>query len=182
MSLEMIVLGIIAIALVAYVLGGGADFGAGLWDLLARGPRAKEQRALIENEIGPVWEANHVWFIFVFVLLFTGFPSAFTVITSGLFTVLTVYAVGLVLRGTSFTFRHYDSRRAFKRPWGVAFSLSSLLCPFLLGFMGALLLRDAPLDERPIDLFTVTSGLLVLALVAALAASYLTVAARAPQR
>ncbi len=181
MTPELVVLGIIALALVAYVLGGGADFGAGLWDLLARGPRKSAQRELIENEIGPVWEANHVWFIFVFVVLFTGFPSAFTVITSGLFTVLTIYAVGLVLRGTAFTFRHYDSRRALKRPWGIGFSVASLVCPFLLGFMGALLLRAAPLDEGPIDAFTIASGAFVVALVAALAASYLAVAARDPE-
>ena len=61
-------------AITAYVLFAGADFGGGVWDLFATGPRARRQRALIADTIGPIWEANHVWLILVVVILFTGFP------------------------------------------------------------------------------------------------------------
>jgi len=72
-----LVAGIALVALTAYVLLGGADFGGGVWDLLASGPRKREQRALIAEAIGPIWEANHVWLILVIVVLFTCFPVAF---------------------------------------------------------------------------------------------------------
>ena len=68
---------VILAALVIYALSGGADYGGGMWDLLARGPRASRQRAAIEHAIGPIWEANHVWLILVIVVLFTAFPPAF---------------------------------------------------------------------------------------------------------
>jgi len=92
-------------ALVFYVLLGGADFGGGIWDLLASGPRAREQRAAIEHAIGPIWEANHVWLILVIVVLFTGFPPAFAAISIALFVPLVLLLVGIVLRGAAFTFR-----------------------------------------------------------------------------
>ena len=85
MALELVVAAIIVAGLVLYVLGGGADFGGGVWDLLASGPHRREQRALIEASIGPIWEANHVWLIFVIVLLFTGFPRAFYALGEALF-------------------------------------------------------------------------------------------------
>ena len=68
---------LIMVALTAYALMGGADFGGGVWDLFASGPRKAEQRALIADAITPIWEANHVWLIVVVVLLFTCFPPAF---------------------------------------------------------------------------------------------------------
>lgn len=168
--------GFMVAGLVLYMLGGGADFGGGVWDLLARGPRKAQQRDLIERAIGPVWEANHVWFIFVFVLLFSAFPPAFAAMTTALFTPLTLYALGLVLRGSAFTFRHYDTDPVRRRRFGALFSAASIGCPFLLGAMGGALVRERPLSFD-LDLFVVASGLFVLALVAALAATYLTVEA-----
>src|SRR4051812_10550688 len=90
-------------ALTLYALFGGADFGAGVWHLLARGPRAEAQHELISHAIGPVWEANHVWLIIVIVLLFTGFPPAFAVIMTDLHIPVSLMLVGIVLRGSAFT-------------------------------------------------------------------------------
>ncbi len=180
MGPEHLVAGVILAGLVLYVLGGGADFGGGVWDLLAAGPRKDAQRALIERAIGPVWEANHVWFIFVFVLLFTAFPPAFVVITTALFGPLTLYALGLVLRGSAFTFRHYDEDPRRRQRFGAIFSAASIGCPFLLGEMGALMVRNAPLAADVTSPFVVASGVFALALVAALAATYLTVEAEDP--
>ena len=121
-------------ALVFYVLLGGADFGGGIWDLLASGPRAREQRAAIEHAIGPIWEANHVWLILVIVVLFTGFPPAFAAISIALFVPLVLLLVGIVLRGAAFTFRVYHAGNApMQSAWGVAFSVSSVLAPLALG-------------------------------------------------
>ena len=176
MALENVIAAVIVGGLVLYVLGGGADFGGGVWDLLASGPRKDAQRALIEGAIGPIWEANHVWFIFVFVMLFSAFPPAFATLTTALFTPLTLYAMGLVMRGSAFTFRHYDSDPVRRRRFGALFSAASIGCPFLLGAMGAALVRERPLSLE-LDLFVVAGGFFALALVAALAATYLAAAA-----
>lgn len=177
MALEHVIAAVMVGGLVLYVLGGGADFGGGVWDLLASGPRKDAQRALIERSIGPIWEANHVWFIFVFVLFFSAFPPAFATLMTALFTPLTLYAMGLVMRGAAFTFRHYDSDPARRRGFGALFSAASIGCPFILGAMGAALVRERPLSLE-LDLFVVAGGLFMLALVAALAATYLVVEAR----
>ena len=177
MGAEHLVAAVMVVGLVLYLLGGGADFGGGVWDLLASGPRKAAQRALVERAIGPVWEANHVWFIFVFVLLFAAFPPAFAAIMTALFGPLTLYAIGLVLRGSAFTFRHYEEDEAKRRRFGALFSAASIGCPFLLGEMGALLVRDAPLAPDLGSPFALASGVFALALVAALAATYLTVEA-----
>src|SRR5690349_14916593 len=96
------------LGLICYALTGGADYGGGVWDLLARGPRAAAQRALIADAISPIWEANHVWLILVIVILFSAFPPAFATIATALHIPLTLMLVGIVLRGSAFTFRAYD--------------------------------------------------------------------------
>ena len=90
-------------SLVLYALLGGADYGGGVWDLFAFGPRAREQRKLIAEAISPVWEANHVWLILVVVILFTAFPPAFAAIATALHIPITLLLIGIVLRGTAFT-------------------------------------------------------------------------------
>src|SRR3954447_12813534 len=93
-------------AITTYAVFGGADFGAGIWDLIAGGTKRGERpREVIDQSIGPVWEANHVWLIFVFVVLWTSFPEAYASITLTLFVPLTMAALGIVLRGASFAFR-----------------------------------------------------------------------------
>ena len=108
----------------AYALFGGADFGAGFWDLIAGGAeRGERPRALIDHSIGPVWEANHVWLIFCLVVLWTAFSEAFASITLTLFVPLTLAALGIVLRGSSFAFRKAVLRTRDRRNFGAAFAL-----------------------------------------------------------
>src|SRR5919197_6750411 len=133
-GLPELVAGIMMLALNAYVLMGGADFGGGVWDLLARGPRRDAQRALVASAIGPIWEANHVWLIVVIVLLFTGFPDAFAVLGVVLHVPLSLMLVGIVLRGSAFAFRSYGAHaHAAQRRWGRVFAIASLVTPVLLG-------------------------------------------------
>ena len=134
MSLAEVVLGIMFVGLIAYALFGGADFGAGIWDLLAGGTRrGAAQRAVIEHAIGPVWEANHVWLIFVLVVLWTGFPAGFTPVASTLYVPLTLAAFGMIARGAAFAFRKSITTLPMRRFLGAAFAVSSLVTPYFLG-------------------------------------------------
>ncbi len=107
MTLADLLAGVIFVALNAYALLGGADFGGGVWALLASGPRKQHQRELIAHAIGPVWEANHVWLILAVVLLFTCFPPAFARLGTLLHIPLSLVLIGIVLRGSAFTFWRY---------------------------------------------------------------------------
>src|SRR5579875_1752962 len=122
------------LGIVLYAIFGGADFGGGVWDLLATGPRSAAQRAAISEAIGPVWEANHVWLIFVLVTLWTCFPPAFADIATGLNTPLAIALLGIVLRGSAFAFRNYaaDEPR-IARPWTIVFGSASTIAPFFFG-------------------------------------------------
>ena len=128
------VLCIMWIGLTAYALFGGADFGAGFWDLLAGGTeRGRAPRRLIEQSIGPVWEANHVWLIFVLVVLWTSFPPAFAALASTLYIPLTFTALGMIARGAAFAFRHSVDQPALQQLFGASFAFSSVTTPFFLG-------------------------------------------------
>src|SRR5215472_9789992 len=105
MALPYVLLGILWLALIAYAVLGGADFGAGILELFAVGPNGARQDALIDESIDLVWEANHVWLIFLLVVFFTAFPSAFAAINVILFIPLMLAVIGIVLRGSSFAFR-----------------------------------------------------------------------------
>jgi cytochrome bd ubiquinol oxidase subunit II len=118
----------------AYAILAGADFGAGFWDLVAGGAaRGARPRALIDRAITPVWEANHVWLIFILVVLWTGFPEAFSAIMTTLFVPLALAALGIVLRGAAFALRHVAGRLKVQRALGAAFAISSLMTPFFMG-------------------------------------------------
>ncbi len=124
----------ILMALALYAVTGGADYGGGVWDLFARGPRADRQRQTIEHAIGPIWEANHVWLILAVVLLFVCFPSAYAAIGIALHVPLTLLLVGIVLRGSAFAFRSYgDMGPSGLRAWGRVFAIASLVTPLMLG-------------------------------------------------
>ena len=126
-GLPEIIAGVIAIALNGYVVTGGADFGGGVWDLFATGARRERQRELIADSIAPIWEANHVWLIVVVVVLFTGFPSVFSMVATVLHIPLTIMLVGVVLRGAAFVFRSYGSSTdAQRHRWGATFAVASL--------------------------------------------------------
>jgi cytochrome d ubiquinol oxidase subunit II len=128
------VLVVLFIGITAYAVLGGADFGAGFWDLLAGGPeKGRPQRVLIEKAIGPVWETNHVWLIFVLVVLWTCFPPAYASIASTLYIPLTLVAIGIILRGAGFAMRKLVDPLRLQRLYGGAFALSSLITPFFLG-------------------------------------------------
>src|SRR3954466_15564134 len=121
-------------AITAYAVFGGADFGAGFWDLVAGGAaRGERPREVIDHSIGPVWEANHVWLILSLVVLWSAFPEAFASITLTLFVPLTLAALGIVLRGASFAFRKAVFRTRDRRNFGAAFAISSVLVPFFMG-------------------------------------------------
>jgi cytochrome d ubiquinol oxidase subunit II len=125
---------VLFIGVSAYALFGGADFGAGFWDLIAGGAeRGARPRAVVDHSIGPVWEANHVWLIFCLVVLWTAFPEAFASIMLTLFVPLTLAALGIVLRGSSFAFRKEVSSTSSRRNFGAAFAISSVLVPFCMG-------------------------------------------------
>jgi cytochrome d ubiquinol oxidase subunit II len=191
---ETLVAGVMVLALNAYVLLGGADFGGGVWDLLAAGPRREAQRALIAAAIGPIWEANHVWLIAVIVLLFTAFPPAFAQLSTVLHIPLSLMLLGIVLRGSAFTFRSYGSADGMaERRWGRVFAIASTITPLVLGVcVGAVASGDVGAAAAGADgtrsfsavyvapwlsAFAVGTGVLTLALFAFLAAVYLTVAA-----
>ena len=183
--LETVIAGAMVGSLIFYALLGGADYGGGVWDLFARGPRASAQRALIADAIAPVWEANHVWLILVVVILFTAFPPAFAAISTALHVPLTLLLIGVVLRGAAFTFRSdYVRQDDAQRRWSLVFSIASVVTPLLLGVtLGA----NASGEIRVVD-GVVTSGffaawmapfpwavgLFALVLFAYLAAVYLT--------
>ena len=134
-SWETITVGVALVAaMAAYALFAGADFGGGIWDLLA-GSRARGRRArdAIDASVTPVWEGNQVWIVLGLVLLWTGFPAAFAAISITLFVPLAASLLGLVLRGVGFAFRHEAIHPASKRLTGALFASSSLLAPFFLG-------------------------------------------------
>jgi cytochrome bd ubiquinol oxidase subunit II len=131
-----------------YAIFGGADFGGGLWDLLAGGAeRGRGPRARIQRSITPVWEANHVWLVFILVVLWTAFPEAFGAITSTLYVPLALAALGIVLRGAGFAFRKSVESPAAQRALGATFALSSLLTPFFMGtVVGAIASGNVPAE------------------------------------
>ena len=179
------------LALNTYVLLGGADFGGGVWDLLAAGPRRERQRTLVAHAIGPIWEANHVWLILVLVLLFTCFPPVYARLSIVLHVPLSLMLVGVVLRGSAFTLRSYGAvNDAEQRRWGTTFAIASAVTPVLLGIcVGTIAAgRAGPPSAadwttaylRPwLSPFPIAVGILTLAAFAYLAATYLTVEAAA---
>lgn len=188
-------LGVILMAsLVLYALGGGADFGGGVWDAFAHGATADRQRDLISKAIGPIWEANHVWLILVIVLLFSCFPLAFATIATALHVPLTLMLIGIVLRGAAFTFRSYDRPDpGTVRRWSRVFSIASIITPVMIGVcVGAVLSGRIRVDRTSgavatdfvsewLAPFPFALGLFALALFAYLAAVYLTVEADTPE-
>ena len=141
------------IGVTAYVVLGGADFGAGFWDLTAGGAeRGAPVRAMVKRGMSPVWEANHVWLIFVLVMLWTAFPEAFGSIMSTLSIPLFLAALGIVLRGGAFALKGEAATIAEARALGATFALSSVLVPFFLGASaGAIAAGEVPVGNAAGD-------------------------------
>jgi cytochrome bd ubiquinol oxidase subunit II len=170
-----------------YALFGGADFGAGFWDLIAgNAKRGAAQRALIERSIGPVREANHVWLIFVLVIMWTCFPVLFGSVTSTLWIPFTLAAFGIIARGSAFAFRKVVEKTWQRRLFGAAFALSSIITPFFFGAMaGAVAGGRVPIGVGTGNTLTswlnpvsFMAGILAVTVCAYLAAVYLTADAR----
>jgi cytochrome d ubiquinol oxidase subunit II len=181
-SLAQWSIAVLWIGLTLYALLAGADFGAGFWDLFAGGSRSgRPQRDLIEHSLGPVWEANHVWLIFVIVLLWTAFPTVFAAVMSTLYIPLTLAALGIIVRGAGFAFRKASDELGQQRLFGAAFALSSVLTPYFLGTVaGGIASGRVPLGLAAGDLITswcnptsVLGGTIAVGIAAYLAATYL---------
>ncbi|MFO0671531.1 MAG: cytochrome d ubiquinol oxidase subunit II [Polyangiaceae bacterium] len=180
---------ILGAGLVLYVLTAGADFGGGLWHLVARGPRARDERAAIEHAIAPIWEANHVWLIFMIVVLFTAYPRAFAAIAIACHVPIALALVGVVLRGSAFVFGSYGLGGASERArYGRVFGTASALTPVALGLvLAAIASGSITVDASGsvvrvtsgffagwTSLFAIATGLFTLSLFALLASVYLT--------
>jgi cytochrome bd ubiquinol oxidase subunit II len=187
MSLANTLAAVVWIGVTCYALFGGADFGAGFWDLLAGGARrGARERRLIEHSIGPVWEANHVWLIFVLVVMWTCFPRLFGAVSSTLWIPLTLAAFGVIIRGSAFAFRKTVTATWQRRIFGAAFAASSIITPFFLGAAaGAVASGRVPPGIgagqpvaswwNPVPIMT---GIMAVVVCAYLAAVYLTADAR----
>src|ERR1700682_479141 len=150
------VAGILLLVLTAYAVLAGAGFGGGVWDLFASGPRMKAQRTAIAAAMGPVWEANHVWLIFLLVGLFTAFPTVFAVLSTALFLPFTIALIGIILRGAAFTFQaHGEEAVGELAPGGFIFGPASIIAP---AFLGAALAAVAMGAVRSSGAESVTAG------------------------
>src|SRR5579862_7963310 len=176
-------------ALIAYAVLGGADYGGGIWDLLATGPERERERQAIARAIGPVWEANNVWIIFVIVVTWTAFPVVYATVSTALFVPISLAVIGIVLRGAAFGFRaHIRSSVVTGKLWGRIFSVASVITPFFLGTVaGALSSGNIHVHNGQVAAnfwttwttpFALACGAFALALCSVLAATYLTVEAQ----
>jgi cytochrome d ubiquinol oxidase subunit II len=184
MRAETLVAGLMLFAIIAYGVFAGADFGGGVWDFFAFGPRKRAQRDAIARAMAPVWETNHVWLIFAIVLLFTGFPRAFAALSIGLFAPFHLALLGITLRGAAFVFRAYGPKTTdATRPWGAVFGAASTVTPMVLGTsMGAVSVGTMHVDGDVVQVsalppwlqpLALVMGALALALCAYLAAVFL---------
>jgi cytochrome d ubiquinol oxidase subunit II len=178
MSYADVALGLILLGLSAYLLFGGADFGAGLWHLVAR---RKDEQAVIEHAMGPVWEANHVWLIFVMVMTWTAFPPVFAHLMIDQWVPMSLAVLGIVIRGSTFVFAKSLERATGpmalreRKVYAWSFGVSSVLTPYCLGAVVGTVAVGRSNWLSPVGVY---SGLLTVGLCAYLAAVYLTWDAR----
>ena len=173
------------LGIVMYTVFGGADFGNGIWIALASGPRAREQRDGLFHAIGPVWETNHIWLIFVVVTLFTTFPKGFAALFTTLLIPLVIALIGINFRGAAFAFRHFGRQTGEHIPFMAStFAVASILTPFALGMAvtatatGKIVIVNGAVQAEPwfwIEPFTLIGGLTGMVICAYLAPIYMTV-------
>ena len=178
---------LIWLSLITYAVLGGADFGGGIWDLFSLGPEQDDKRRLIVKALGPVWEANNVWLIYLVVGLYTAFPLVAAALATTLFIPFSLALLGVVLRGASFAFRtHFGNSVTMKEAWGRAFGIASMVTPFLFGTCAAAVasgqinishgqIPPVALFRPWLTPFAIVIGLMALALCATIAPVYLTV-------
>lgn len=186
-QLAALAVGLVWLALIAYAVLGGADFGGGIWDLLASGRFATAQRTAIAHALGPVWEANNVWLIYVIVVTWTAFPIVYATVSAALFIPVTLALIGIIFRGAAFGFRSYFGVRiGIGSVWGWVFSAASTITPFMLGAIagsiagGHIRVLGTQTDYLTTWLspFALACGAFALGLCSVLAATYLTVEAQ----
>lgn len=179
MLLEYIIL-FLALSLVFYVLFGGADFGAGILEIITH----KKNRESIAHAIGPVWEANHVWLILVVVILFMGFPKIYSTVSLYLHIPIVLLLVGIIFRGTAFAYMHYDAiKDRSNAVYNWSFKISSLLTPMFLGIIvGSVMMGEINPEAKSFygafiapwfNLFTLSMGLFCICLFTFLAAVFM---------
>ncbi len=159
MGLADLVAVLLFVGVIAYALFGGADFGCGFWDLTAGdADRGAHLRHQIDKSIGPVWEANHVWLIYILVFLWTAFPEPFAAIMTTLFIPWLLVGLGIVLRGGAFAFRKFSTSFGEARMHGIMFATASVITPFFLGMIaGAIASGRVPADGNG-DLWSSWTG------------------------
>jgi cytochrome d ubiquinol oxidase subunit II len=175
------------LAIMAFAVLGGADFGAGVWDLVARGQTADQQRGALIRAIGPIWEANEIWLIFLVTGTWTAFPLVFSAVMTALFIPLSIALLGVVMRGAAFAFySHFRAAIHVSSVWGRTFSAASTIAPFLFGAVAAAVvsgrIRVAPDGSVQANVitswttpFALACGCFAVALCACMAATYMTV-------
>lgn len=173
---------VLLLAITAYSVAGGVDYGAGIWDLLAgRGPTAERARQLIDHAMAPVWEANNVWLVLAIVLCWAGFPLLFQSVFASLYPLFAVALLALILRGAFFAFRHLDTGPVAERRTGVVFGISSILAPFFFAAaLGAIASGRVAVGEPNIPIWqaclnptSIAFGLVSLSATAFIGASFL---------
>ncbi|MBV9601563.1 MAG: cytochrome d ubiquinol oxidase subunit II [Chloroflexi bacterium] len=182
MNIANLVAVVLLLAVTTYAILGGADYGAGFWDLFAGGAvEGADARSLITRAVGPVWEVNHVWLVFCVVVLWTAFPPAFGSIMTTLSIPISLALLGIVLRGCGFAFRNEADRLSRQRLTGAVFAIASVLTPFFFGMaIGGIISGRVPVGNAAGDLITswlnptsVVVGVLAVAVAAYLAAVFL---------
>lgn len=188
LTLATLCAGLVGLGVVAYAVLGGADYGGGVWDLLASGRSADRQREAIAHAIGPVWEANNVWLIYVIVVTWTAFPIVYATVSTALFVPVVLALFGIILRGAAFGFSSQYGRRAgIASVWGRVFNTASLITPFLLGTIagtiaaGGIRVSHGVVTVNYLTVWTtpfaLACGAFAVGLCSVLAATYLTVEA-----
>ena len=189
MILDYAAVTLLWLSIIVYASLGGADFGGGIWYLFVSGKRKKDQRSLIASAIGPVWEANNVWIVFLIVGLYVTFPFVSAVLATALFIPFSLALIGIVLRGASFAFEsHISNALTVREAWGRIFSSASIIAPFFFGTAAAAVASgqiQVPHGKIPVTVwgpwlspFAIIVGLLAIAVCTSLAAVYLTVEAK----
>jgi len=173
------------VSIYIYCLLGGADFGAGIIELLEKKQFKERTRNLVSEAMAPIWEANHMWLIIAVVVLFNAFPIVYTQLLVSLSIPLILMLIGIILRGTAFTFRHYDAiKDSSQELYSKVFEYSSLIVPFFFGLIvGSIISGKIVTDPSSfyegyinpwLNLFSISTGIFVASLFSFTASVFLT--------
>lgn len=181
--MTLVVIGFLWASICLYLLLGGADFGAGIIELFTGKKNEPYVKQQMYKAIGPIWEANHMWLIIAIVILFVGFPAIYAAVSTYLHIPLVLMLLGIIARGTAFTFRHYDAiKDDWQHVYNGVFRISSLVTPLFLGIIAASTVSGAISRKQTdfldayifswLNFFSVSVGLFTVAICAYLAAIF----------